>query len=103
MAKITASALKHKYPEWNIITVQGSDDEDRIVNFDVPNVENPPEESEWPAIQKEYEDHLKSTQYQRDRAVAYPSIPDQLDTIYHQGLDAWKAEIKTIKDKYPKP
>ena len=42
-------------------------------------------------------------QYQRDRAVAYPSIPDQLDTIYHQGLDAWKAEIKEVKDKYPKP
>ena len=50
-------------------------------------------------LQAEY----KSKQYQRDRAVAYPSIPDQLDTIYHQGLDAWKAEIKTIKDKYPKP
>ena len=44
-----------------------------------------------------------SKQYQRDRAVAYPSIPDQLDTIYHQGLDAWKAEIKAVKDAHPKP
>ena len=44
-----------------------------------------------------------ATQYQRDRAEKYPSIPDQLDTIYHQGLDAWKAEIKEVKDKYPKP
>jgi len=50
-------------------------------------------------LQAEYD----AKQYQRDRAVAYPSIPDQLDTIYHQGLDAWKAEIKAIKDKYPKP
>ena len=50
-------------------------------------------------LQAEYD----AQQYQRDRAVAYPSIPDQLDTIYHQGLDAWKVEIKTIKDKYPKP
>lgn len=50
-------------------------------------------------LQAEYD----SKQYQRDRAVAYSSIPDQLDTIYHQGLDAWKAEIKAIKDKYPKP
>ena len=30
-------------------------------------------------------------------------IPDQLDYIYHNGLDAWKAKIKVVKDKYPKP
>jgi len=28
---------------------------------------------------------------------------DQLDYIYHNGLDAWKAEIKKVKDKYTKP
>ena len=50
-------------------------------------------------LQAEYE----ATQYQRDRASAYPSYADQLDTIYHQGLDAWKAEIKAIKDAHPKP
>ena len=42
-------------------------------------------------------------EYQRDRAVAYPSIADQLDKIYHSGIDAWKADIKAVKDKYPKP
>jgi hypothetical protein len=36
------------------------------------------------------------------RSVAYPSIEEQLDMIYHNGLDYWKAEIKTIKDTYPK-
>ena len=41
--------------------------------------------------------------YKYQRAREYPSIADQLDTLYHSGLDAWKAEIKTIKDKYPKP
>ena len=40
--------------------------------------------------------------YQRDRAKEYPSIADQLDDIYHNGIDAWKATIKTTKDKYPK-
>ena len=54
---------------------------------------------EMARLQSEYD----SLQYQRDRAVAYPSYADQLDTIYHQGIDAWKAEIKSIKDKYPKP
>ena len=41
-------------------------------------------------------------EYQRDRAIEYPSIVDQLDDIYHNGIDAWKATIKTTKDKYPK-
>ena len=40
--------------------------------------------------------------YKYQRAAEYPSIADQLDTLYHGGLDAWKAEIKTVKDKYPK-
>ena len=40
--------------------------------------------------------------YQRDRAVAYPSIADQLDDIYHNGVDEWKKTIKAVKDKYPK-
>ena len=42
-------------------------------------------------------------QYKYDRARAYPSIADQLDQIYHEGIDAWKADIKVIKDKHPKP
>ncbi len=37
-----------------------------------------------------------------NRANSYPSIVDQLDDIYHNGIDAWKATIKTTKDKYPK-
>ncbi len=41
-------------------------------------------------------------EYQRDRAKEYPSIADQLDDIYHNGIDAWKATIKVTKDKYPK-
>ena len=41
--------------------------------------------------------------YKYQRAAEYPSIVDQLDTLYHGGIDAWKAEIKTVKDKYPKP
>ena len=36
------------------------------------------------------------------RKKAYPTWQDQLDDIYHNGIDAWKATIKTTKDKYPK-
>ena len=42
-------------------------------------------------------------EYQRKRAAEYPSVVDQLDDIYHNGIDAWKATIKATKDKYPKP
>tara|TARA_R110000765_G_scaffold422200_1_gene529065 strand:- start:375 stop:668 length:294 start_codon:yes stop_codon:yes gene_type:complete len=54
------------------------------------------------AKQKELQTAYDNNAYQRSRAVAYPSIADQLDDIYHNGVDAWKATIKTVKDKYPK-
>jgi hypothetical protein len=41
-------------------------------------------------------------QYKFDRAKEYPSIVDQLDDLYHNGIDGWKATIKATKDKYPK-
>ena len=41
--------------------------------------------------------------YQNKREPEYPSIKDQLDLIYHSGIDAWKTKIKETKDKYPKP
>ena len=46
---------------------------------------------------------LENDSYKSKRRAEYPSIEDQLDDIYHNGIDAWKATIKTIKDKYPKP
>ena len=41
-------------------------------------------------------------EYQYKRIAEYPNIADQLDNIYHNGIDAWKTTIKAIKDKYPK-
>ena len=46
---------------------------------------------------------LENDSYKSQRKAEYPSIEDQLDDIYHNGIDAWKATIKTTKDKYPKP
>jgi len=45
---------------------------------------------------------IAETEYQRKRLAEYPSIVDQLDDIYHNGVDEWKKTIKAIKDKYPK-
>lgn len=54
------------------------------------------------AKQKELKTAYDNNKYQRDRAEVYPSIVDQLDDLYHNGIDGWKTTIKAIKDKYPK-
>jgi hypothetical protein len=54
------------------------------------------------AKQAELQTAYDAKEYQRDRAKEYPSIADQLDDIYHNGIDAWKETIKITKDKYPK-
>tara|TARA_Y100000813_G_scaffold43402_1_gene29707 strand:- start:95 stop:424 length:330 start_codon:yes stop_codon:yes gene_type:complete len=46
---------------------------------------------------------LENDSYKSKRRAEYPTIIDQLDKIYHSGIDAWKTDIKAIKDKYPKP
>ena len=46
---------------------------------------------------------LENDSYKSQRRAEYPSIVDQLEDIYNNGIDAWKATIKVTKDKYPKP
>ena len=46
---------------------------------------------------------LENNSYKSQRRAEYPKFEDQFDQIYNEGIDAWKATIKTIKDKYPKP
>lgn len=52
---------------------------------------------------KKLQDDFDALDYARKRVKEYPSVVDQLDKIYHSGVNAWKADIKAIKDKYPKP
>jgi hypothetical protein len=49
------------------------------------------------------EAEFEATQYQRDRAKAYPSFAEQFDLLYHGGYDAWKASIEAVKTQFPKP
>lgn len=46
---------------------------------------------------------VNPNQYKYDRSAAYPTIVDQLDKLYHEGYDGWKAAITAIKEQYPKP
>jgi hypothetical protein len=50
----------------------------------------------------ELQTDYNSKEYQRDRAKEYPPMADQLDDIFHNGINSWKASIQIIKDKYPK-
>ena len=61
-----------------------------------------PSKEEIEAEIPNYQAVLDSKHYQNERAVEYPSVQDQLDDLYHNGIDGWKATIKAVKDKYPK-
>ena len=54
------------------------------------------------AKQTELKNTYDNNAYQRSREAEYPTIVDQLDDIFHNGIDGWKATIQAIKDKYPK-
>lgn len=58
--------------------------------------------SQVSAKKAELQTAYDNNEYQRKRADEYPSIADQLDDIYHNGIDGWKATIKSTKDKFPK-
>ena len=47
-------------------------------------------------------DYVGVVSYTDARRAEYPPLEEQLDKIYHSGINAWKADIKAIKDKYPK-
>ena len=71
-------------------------------DFVFPDGETPPTEeaiqAEITRLQAEYD----AQEYARNRASEYPALAEQLDEIYHNGIDSWKALIKVTKDKYPK-
>jgi len=46
--------------------------------------------------------YVDANAYKAKRAEAYPSYADQFDTIFHEGIDAWKAQIQAVKDRFPK-
>ena len=83
----------------NTYSLNKSDPPHQFIAWDGPDTQPTQEELEtaWTQIQTAYEND-----YARKRSAEYPSIVDQLDKIYHDGIDEWKKVIKTTKDKYPK-
>jgi rhodanese-related sulfurtransferase len=63
----------------------------------------PEEEAEFDAMEAAYLANKAANAYKEQRAAEYPSLVDQFDLLYHGGMDAWKAAIQAVKNKYPKP
>ena len=84
-------------------------DEDAVFTMVGENIDaiewttTPVAKADIEAKQAELKTAYDNLDYARKRALEYPTIVDQLDKIYNDGIDAWKADIKAIKDKYPKP
>ena len=79
----------------------------RVDNGDIDKIEwlentKPISKTKIQSKINELEDEKKANEYQMLRRNEYPSIQDQLDDIYHNGIDGWKETIKAVKDKYPK-
>ncbi len=62
-----------------------------------------PTQEEIESAKVEAQKKIDDSYYKIQRASTYPSIEDQLDKIYHSGIDEWKKDIKAVKDKFPKP
>lgn len=81
------TAIRQLYPQTcTIVGEQAFDSEGNEVVYDL-NLVNA---------------ELNKTAYIAKRQAEYPSYADQFDTIFHDGLDVWKAQIQAVKDKYPK-
>ena len=99
MTITAAEALSSLEPNaiWRIQHLEGSD----VIVWDSEDITQPTQsaiDTEIARLQV-IED---AGAYAKNRKEEYPAIVDQLDDIFHNGIDGWKATIQVTKDKYPK-
>ena len=96
---ITLALIQLGKSEKNHVRLSQSIPPHEIIEWDSSNPDSQPTDDE---INTAYTAWKNANEYKINRANEYPPIIDQLDDIYHNGIDGWKATIKAIKDKYPK-
>ena len=90
--EIKAGLTAPTYKNVNGVDVELSDEEAQAIL------------QKWAEAAHEIEVDKEQNGYKDSRKAEYPPLEEQLDYIYHNGLDAWKTDIiQPIKDKYPKP
>ena len=84
-----------------IVTTSGSGDD--LVATDESGTEISLDKTALEAEIKKIEAEETAAQYKEDRRISYPSVFEQLDYIYHNGIDKWKTDmVDPVKAKYPK-
>ena len=96
---ITVALIQLGKSEKNRVRLSQSIPPHEILEWDSDNPDSQPSDDELNAAFIAWK---AAEEYKINRANEYPSVIDQLDDIYHNGIDGWKATIKAIKDKYPK-
>ena len=79
--------------QWSMI-------DDKIYWADTEQTQPTQEEIVQKIAEIEYIEEVEA--YKAVRGEAYPLMTDQLDKIFHEGIDAWKADIQAVKDAHPK-
>jgi hypothetical protein len=92
--------MKHYLsPQGQIFAYESDGSQDHLIPSGfTPITENQTDSLREQMIQNSFD----SLPYEQKRKIEYPSVIEQLDTLYHGGYDVWKSSIKAIKDKYPK-
>ena len=96
---ITLALIQLEKSEKNRVRLSQSIPPHKIIEWDSSNPDSQPTDDELNAA---YTAWKAAEEYKINRAAEYPSVVDQLDLIFHSGIDAWKAKIKETKDKFPK-
>ena len=79
--------------EWNMINGE-------ITWLDSEQTQPTEDEIVEKIAELEYKEEVEA--YKAESAQAYPPTGEQFDKIFHEGIDAWKADIQAIKDAHPK-
>jgi hypothetical protein len=86
------------------VGVSCSGDPNVFANITFSEPDNIKTELELIAHRDEMQSVFDAKSYAQDRLNEYPSIQDQLDYIYHNGIAKWKSDmVKPVKDAHPKP
>ena len=97
-----AKAIKAINSKSLFIVSDGDIDNINWISDDITEPSKADIEAKIAELKTEY----NNNQYQRDRAVAYASIQDQLDMQYWDqvnGTTTWKDHIAQVKSDNPKP
>ena len=92
----TATAIKSLNSDAQFSIVHNKDGD--VITWITSEIAQAEIDTEITRLQAEYD----AQAYARSRKTEYPAIADQLDDIFHNGIDGWIATIQVTKDKYPK-